>query len=63
MNLVQYNLKQICKVLKIELSFIKKALDNLVDNDMLERHAQNLSDIYIKNLKLTTLGRDLYRRR
>jgi hypothetical protein len=61
-ELGSFNLKQICEVLKIELSFIKQALATLVDNDMLERHAQNLSDVYIKNLKLTTLGGNLYRK-
>jgi DNA-binding MarR family transcriptional regulator len=61
-ELSQYNLIQICKVLKIEQAFLKKSLDNLVDNDMLERNSQDLSDIYINILRLTNLGRDLYRR-
>jgi len=61
-KLGENNLLQICEVFKIEQAFLQQALDNLVDNDMLERNSQDLSGIYIKNLRLTHLGQNLYRR-
>lgn len=60
-ELGQYNLIQICKVFKIEHVFLEKTLDMLVDNGMLVRNSQGLSS-YIRDLRLTDLGRDLYRR-
>lgn len=60
-KLGQYELMQICKIFKIEQVFLQQALETLVDNDMLERNSQGLS-IHIKDLRLTNLGQDLYRK-
>lgn len=60
-KLGQNNLLQICEVFKIEQAFLQQALDNLVNNDMLERNSQGLSS-HIRDLRLTNLGQDLYRK-
>lgn len=56
----QYSLSQICEKFKIEAFLVQKALYSLIDNEMLERCDTDLTATHVKDLTVTTLGKDLY---
>ena len=56
----QYSLSQVCEKFKIEAFLVQKALYSLIDNEMLERCDTDLTAIHVKDLTVTTLGKDLY---
>ncbi|MFW3963839.1 PIN domain-containing protein [Acinetobacter radioresistens] len=59
-RLGQFSLSQVCERFKIEPFLIQKALYSLIDNEMLERCDTDLTATQIKDLVVTTLGKDLY---
>jgi rRNA-processing protein FCF1 len=56
----QFSLSQVCEKFKIEPFLIQKALYSLIDNEMLERCDTDLTATQVRNLAVTTLGKDLY---
>ncbi|MFG0749426.1 hypothetical protein [Acinetobacter ursingii] len=56
----QFSLSQVCERFKIEPFLIQKALYSLIDNEMLERCDTDLTATQVKDLVVTTLGKDLY---
>lgn len=56
----QFSLSQVCEKFKIEPFLIQKALYSLIDNEMLERCNTDLTATQVRNLVVTTLGKDLY---
>lgn len=61
-TLGNYALPIFCKGLKIEPVLLEKALDSLVDNDMVERINKPFTDTILQEVNLTNLGKELHRK-